>query len=142
MSSPFLYGLGEHEQPLLINITTDWKRLTFWTRDFPPTPGVNIYGYLKLSHFHLYKIIDKCILSGVHPFHINLELNNTGQTNVHGQFILNSNAMDIDLQPLPALTYTTIGGIIDLYIFTGPTVENVIQQYWDVIGVRFDKLHH
>jgi alpha-glucosidase (family GH31 glycosyl hydrolase) len=73
---------------------------------------------------------------GVHPFHINLELTDGGQTNVHGQFFLNSNAMDVDLQPLPALTYTTIGGIIDLYIFTGPTVENVIEQYWDIIGVR------
>ncbi len=72
---------------------------------------------------------------GVHPFHINLELSKNGQTNVHGQFFLNSNAMDVDLQPLPALTYTTIGGIIDLYIFTGPTVQNIIEQYWNVIGV-------
>ncbi len=76
------------------------------------------------------------IFLGVHPFHINLELNKNGQTNVHGQFFLNSNAMDVDLQPLPALTYTTIGGIIDLYIFTGPTVQNIIEQYWNVIGVR------
>ncbi len=81
------------------------------------------------------------IYLGVHPFHINLEPNRSGQTNVHGQFFLNSNAMDVDLQPLPALTYTTIGGIIDLYIFTGPTAQDVIQQYWDVIGVRvFDKV--
>jgi hypothetical protein len=47
--------------------------------------------------------------------------------------------MDVDLQPLPALTYTTIGGIIDLYIFTGPTVQNVIEQYWDIIGVKIKK---
>jgi hypothetical protein len=67
---------------------------------------------------------------------MNLELNKNDQTNIHGQFLLNSNAMDVDLQPLPALTYTTIGGIIDLYIFTGPTVQNVIEQYWDIIGVR------
>ncbi len=63
-------------------------------------------------------------------------MNNTAQTDVHGIFILNSNAMDVDLQPLPALTYTTIGGIIDLYIFTGSTVQNVIEQYWAVIGVK------
>ena len=73
---------------------------------------------------------------GVHPFHLNLEQIPGKQTNVHGQFFLNSNAMDVNLQPLPALTYTTIGGIIDLYVFTGPTVQNVIEQYWDVIGVR------
>ena len=70
------------------------------------------------------------------PFHINLELNQSAQTDVHGQFLLNSNAMDVDLQPLPALTYTTIGGIIDLYIFTGPTVQNAIEQYWEIIGVN------
>lgn len=67
---------------------------------------------------------------------MNLEINQTDQTNVHGQFLLNSNAMDVILQPLPAITYTTIGGIIDLYIFTGPTPRNVIEQYWTIIGVK------
>ncbi|CAF3695883.1 unnamed protein product [Adineta steineri] len=114
LSTPLLYGLGEHQQPLLINVTNEWKRLTFYSRDFPPMENINLYG--------------------VHPFHINLERTPDNQTHVHGQFFLNSNAMDIDLQPLPAITYTTIGGIIDLYIFTGPTVENVIEQYWAVIG--------
>jgi alpha-glucosidase (family GH31 glycosyl hydrolase) len=63
-------------------------------------------------------------------------MKNNTPTNFHGQFFLNSNAMNIDLQPLPAITYTTIGGIIDLYLFTGPTAQDVIQQYWDVIGVK------
>jgi len=76
------------------------------------------------------------ITTGVHPFHMNVEMKSNTSRNFHGQFFLNSNAMDIDLQPLPAITYTTIGGIIDLYLFTGPTAQEVIQQYWDVIGVR------
>ena len=44
LSSPLLYGLGEHQQPLLINVTNEWKRLTFYTRDFPPVQHVNLYG--------------------------------------------------------------------------------------------------
>ncbi|CAF1091567.1 unnamed protein product [Adineta steineri] len=110
LSSPFLYGFGEHRQPFLINVTNEWRKLTFWTRDFPPLEHINLYG--------------------VHPFHINIE----PTANFHGHFFLNSNAMDIDLQPLPAITYTTIGGIIDLYLFAGPTAQDVIQQYWEVIG--------
>lgn len=72
---------------------------------------------------------------GDHPFYINLGAPIDGHRSAHGQFLLNSNAMDIDLQPYPALSYTTIGGIIDLYIFTGPTPQNIIEQYWAVIGV-------
>ncbi len=44
LSSPLLYGLGEHKQPLLLNVTTDWKKLTFWTRDINPLPDTNLYG--------------------------------------------------------------------------------------------------
>ena len=134
LSSPLLYGLGEHTQPLLINITNEWRRLTFWTRDIGVRPDTNLYGKNLFQRM----IIIKVFVLGVHPFHINLELNKTGQTSFHGQFMLNANAMDMNLQPLPALTYITIGGIVDLYVFTGPTVQNVIQQYWDVIGVRYD----
>ena len=44
LASPLVYGFGEHEDPLLMNLTASWKRLTFWSRDVPPTPSTNLYG--------------------------------------------------------------------------------------------------
>lgn len=41
---------------------------------------------------------------------------------------------DVALQPAPALTWRTIGGILDFYIFTGPDPASVIGQYIEVIG--------
>jgi hypothetical protein len=47
LPSPLLYGLGEHEHPFLYNLTTDWQKLTFWTRDVSPTPDTNLYGTIS-----------------------------------------------------------------------------------------------
>ena len=41
---------------------------------------------------------------------------------------------DVDVQPLPALTFVTIGGIIDFYLYLGPTPQAVVAQHTDVIG--------
>lgn len=41
---------------------------------------------------------------------------------------------DVALQPTPALTWRTIGGILDFYIFLGPDPGSVVQQYVDVVG--------
>ena len=60
-------------------------------------------------------------LYGSHPFYMNLE----DRGRASGVFLKNSNAMDIILQPAPAITYRTIGGVLDFYIFTGPSPAQV-----------------
>ncbi|KAK8764072.1 hypothetical protein V5799_033317, partial [Amblyomma americanum] len=38
------------------------------------------------------------------------------------------------LQPTPAVTFRSLGGVLDLFVFTGPTVGGVVQQYQRVVG--------
>uniref|UniRef100_H2YRG7 Glycoside hydrolase family 31 N-terminal domain-containing protein n=1 Tax=Ciona savignyi TaxID=51511 RepID=H2YRG7_CIOSA len=106
-----IYGLGERRGNALVS--TNWNRLLFWARDQIPKDHANLYGD--------------------HPFYIGLE--NDGKA--HGVFLLNSNAKEIELQPSPAVTWRTIGGILDFYVFLGPTPEAVVQQYTDVVGKPF-----
>lgn len=111
LPSHYIYGLGEHQDGLLLD--TYWTRRVLWNLDNVPEPGTNLYGS--------------------HPFYMALEPGG----NAHGVFLLNSNALDIVLQPLPALTIRALGGIIDLYVFLGPTPNAVISQYTEVIGRPF-----
>ncbi|XP_069608531.1 lysosomal alpha-glucosidase-like [Ranitomeya imitator] len=111
LSSNFLYGLGEHLTS--INLDLNWTRLTFWNRDLIPRNDANLYG--------------------THPFYVAFEKDGSA----HGVFLLNSNAMDIILQPAPALTWRTTGGILDFYVFLGPDPKTVVKQYQDVIGYPF-----
>lgn len=109
-----LYGLGEHRGSLLHSM--DWRRLTTWNRDQAPhdaDTGTNLYGH--------------------HPFYLMME--DGGRS--HGFFLLNSNAKETALQPAPALTWRTIGGVLDLYMFMGPSPSEVVQQYTEVIGRSF-----
>lgn len=111
LPSHFIYGLGEHLDGLLLD--TFWKRRVLWNADQVPESGHNLYGS--------------------HPFYLSMEP--SGEA--HGVFLLNSNAMDIVLQPLPALTYRVIGGVLDLYVFLGPTPNDVVRQYTEVVGKPF-----
>ena len=48
--------------------------------------------------------------------------------------MLNSNAQDVTLTPAPGLVYRTIGGLLDLYFFLGPSPEEVVSQYTAAVG--------
>ncbi|XP_017666877.1 PREDICTED: sucrase-isomaltase, intestinal-like isoform X1 [Lepidothrix coronata] len=107
--STSVYGFGEHEHPTFKH-NMDFSTYGMYARDQAPTSFANLYG--------------------VHPFYMCVE----PDSNAHGVLLLNSNAQDVTLSPNPSLTFRTIGGIFDFYLFLGPTPENVIQQYTEAIG--------
>ncbi|XP_065410413.1 sucrase-isomaltase, intestinal-like isoform X1 [Chrysemys picta bellii] len=107
--STSVYGFGEHEHPSFKH-NMNFVNYGMFSRDQPPTTFANLYG--------------------VHPFYMCIE----SDSNTHGILLLNSNAQDITLSPNPSLTFRTIGGILDFYVFLGPTPENVVQQYTEAIG--------
>uniref|UniRef100_A0A2K6KA59 Maltase-glucoamylase n=1 Tax=Rhinopithecus bieti TaxID=61621 RepID=A0A2K6KA59_RHIBE len=109
LPSKYLYGFGETEHTSYRR-DLEWHTWGMFSRDQPP-------GYKKNSY-------------GVHPYYMGLEEDGSA----HGVFLLNSNAMDVTFQPLPALTYRTTGGVLDFYVFLGPTPELVTQQYTELIG--------
>ena len=41
-------------------------------------------------------------------------------------------SIDVKLQPHPALLFRTIGGILDIHMFLGPSPEQVTQQFTQV----------
>lgn len=43
----------------------------------------------------------------------------------HGVFLKNSDPIDVVLQPAPAITFRVLGGILDFYIFLGPSPQEV-----------------
>ncbi|XP_077982533.1 sucrase-isomaltase, intestinal-like [Glandiceps talaboti] len=112
LASSSLFGFGEHEHQTFKH-DVDWHEYSMFARDQPPQPYANMYG--------------------VHPYYMVVE----NDFNAHGVLILNSNAQEIDIQPAPSITYRTIGGILDFYLFLGPTPENVVQQYTAAIGRTF-----
>ncbi|CAG5131379.1 unnamed protein product [Candidula unifasciata] len=122
LSTKYLYGFGEHRNNFLQDVSK-WRRLVFWTRDNPPQIDNNGYGS--------------------HPFFLNLETGGPASNSyAHGVFLLNSNAGEVVLQPFGqnqagAVTYHFLGGILDFYIFTGPSPIYVAAEYAEVIGLPY-----
>ncbi|XP_019853735.1 PREDICTED: lysosomal alpha-glucosidase-like [Amphimedon queenslandica] len=116
LPSSYIYGLGEHATPWRLDM--NYSKLTLFSRDVPPDP---VFDTTR----NLY---------GVHPMYLCMD-NITGSA--HGVFLLNSNAMEIELLPYPAITYRTIGGVLDFYFLLGPSPDDVISQYTQLIGRPF-----
>ncbi|XP_066266381.1 sucrase-isomaltase, intestinal-like [Branchiostoma lanceolatum] len=134
LASSNLYGLGEHVHRRYRH-DLNWKTWPIFSRGASPKGNFdNLYGH--------------------HPFYMCLE---DSDGNANGVFLLNSNAMaspEVTLQPpvttvksqirddildvervaIPTVTYRVIGGVLDFYMFLGPSPENVVQQYTEMIG--------
>ncbi|KAK9311045.1 glycosyl hydrolases family 31-domain-containing protein [Lipomyces starkeyi] len=101
-----IYGLGDMADSF--RRSPDTTLQTLWNIDQGTTRKNNAYG----SHPVYYELRDGM---------------------VHGVFLRNSNGMDIALVP-GQITYRVIGGVLDFYVFTGPTPAAALDQYTSIIG--------
>uniref|UniRef100_A0A914Q7A3 P-type domain-containing protein n=1 Tax=Panagrolaimus davidi TaxID=227884 RepID=A0A914Q7A3_9BILA len=112
-----IYGFGENIHPSLKHDFSQFRTYAMFARDEAPdskNPLVNNVGK------NLY---------GVHNFYIGFE----GDGKAHGVFFFNSNAQEVTIGG-NAITYRTIGGQIEVFFFPGPTPEEVVKQYQQLIG--------
>jgi hypothetical protein len=112
-----IFGFGENIHQELKHDLTKYTTWGMFARDQPPDSlDVNVQN-----------------LYGVHPFYLGIEEDGKA----HGVFIFNSNAQEVTTGPAPHLIYRTIGGQLDIFFFPGPSPEDVIRQYQQVIGTPF-----
>ena len=108
--NPNIYGLGERVH----NFRNDPKDKTYvmFNKDAFTVEMKNLYG--------------------THPFYVQ-KRGLAETTSAHGVFFSNTNAMEVNIKP-KKLHYRTIGGILNIYIFTGSLPQDVVKQYHEVIG--------
>ncbi|KXS19057.1 glycoside hydrolase family 31 protein [Gonapodya prolifera JEL478] len=105
-SDAVIYGLGETVDSLRRN--PDNTRQAFWARDAPSPVKENVYG--------------------VHPFYMEIQ-----DGKAHGVFLRSSHPTDVILRS-GSLVYRSNSEVLDLYFFVGPTPQDVVSQYLDLVG--------
>ncbi|UJR12095.1 hypothetical protein I4U23_016273 [Adineta vaga] len=120
LQSPYVYGFGENNHLTLKHNVSTRQIWGIFSRDQATTWDTNANHY------------------GTHPFYLVMEQKpNSDEApsgEMHGVLLLNSNAMDYSFGPEPSVTIRTIGGILDFFVFLGPSPEQVIQQYTWLVG--------
>ncbi|XP_059172731.1 sucrase-isomaltase, intestinal-like [Physella acuta] len=107
-----VYGFGEHRHESFKH-DMRWRLWSMFTRDSGPNSDWNLYGQ--------------------HPVYMNVE----DDKKANMVLLKNSNAIEVLLQPHPdpAITYRTIGGVLDFYIFLGDSPADVVKHYLKAIGL-------
>ncbi|VDK18657.1 unnamed protein product [Anisakis simplex] len=119
IGSSEIYGIGENTQQSLKHNLTIYSTWPMFAR------GQNPEAYYDPSTQFNAKN-----LYGAYPFYLALESDNKA----HGVLIINSNPQEITLGPAPHIVYRTIGGMLDIYFFPGPSPEDVVKQYLALVG--------
>uniref|UniRef100_A0A8D9EPS6 Lysosomal alpha-glucosidase n=1 Tax=Cacopsylla melanoneura TaxID=428564 RepID=A0A8D9EPS6_9HEMI len=116
LGSHFVYGLGDVSKSFLTDF--NWRTFNLFAKRPNPSQKDNFDGNY-----------------GSHPFYLAMEPDGNSSTGrAHGVLLLNSNSLEVELQPKASITYRAIGGILDFYFFLGETPSEVIQQYLELIG--------
>jgi alpha-glucosidase len=120
-----LYGLGEHIHGLRLgnNFTA-----TFYAADVGDNIDANIYGnhpfYLDTRYYEVDNSTGERTL--VTDQDVSAEGNYESLS--HGIYLRNAHGMEALMLPTN-LTWRSLGGSIDLYVFDGPTQDAVTKQY-------------
>ncbi|CAF0863003.1 unnamed protein product [Brachionus calyciflorus] len=113
LSSPYIFGIGENSKEHFIH-DLNYKS---WP--------------LFASQNHPYNSMENQNLYSQFPAYLNIEPDG----NSHMVVFYNSNPSEFYLTPFPSLTFRSMGGIFDIYIFSGPTPVQAIEQYQQTFGL-------
>jgi len=116
LPSQILFGLGQHNTKFLLS-KGNW---TMFNRDRSGSPVATGEGNSQTY--------------GTHPF----LMCKTKANQFIGILFYNSNAQEINIrfasQEKSIITYRTVGGILDIYYFMAGTADEVIQNYYNMVG--------
>jgi len=128
-----LYGLGETIHGL--RLQSGLTRTVYAADTADPIDG-NLYGshpfYLETKYYE----VDPKTGEKIRTVHTSDSSNSSSNytSNSHGVYFRSAHGMEILMNPTN-VTWRTIGGVIDLYVFNGPSQPEVTSQYVSQIGL-------